>query len=99
MIPEDLLIFFENTTNKSEIQSLFQKSNCYLSNEERWTMLCLLLHSFGASYDFSKHELYLHWSVKDKDHLKYIQQLINNILDSNIVAEYDNKNQTWILKF
>ena len=99
MTPEDLLIFLKNISNKSEILYLFQKPSCYLSREERWIMLCLLLDNFGANYNFKKHELYLHWGVKDKNHLKYIQQLINSILDSNIVAEYDNNNQTWILKF
>ncbi|OLS16564.1 MAG: hypothetical protein HeimC3_53100 [Candidatus Heimdallarchaeota archaeon LC_3] len=99
MLPEELSAFVENIDNNKFFLNFFNKPHCYLTIKEKWKLMCLLLTLFGAIYDKKNDEIYLHWGVKDKNHFKYIQTIINAILGTNVKGEYNNQNCSWKIIF
>lgn len=66
------------------------KPSIYLEKEDKWILLSILLYNFGANYDHDNKELYLKWNVKDKEHFKFLQRIIDSLIDSGTIGHYNN---------
>ena len=79
--------FNEELKNLATI--ITNKRSIYLEKEDKWILLSILLYNFGANYDYKKKELHLHWGIRDKEHFKFIQRIIDSLIDSTTIGNHD----------
>ena len=85
-----------NTDQKLKI--LLDKKACYLTNKEIFYLLGSLLELFGVNFDTKEEKIYLTWGIEDNEHFKEIQRIINQLIRSETIGSYLEKDGIWIIK-
>lgn len=93
---KSLISFLElNFQPNNELTEIFNRASYALHWNQKWTLICKLVHQIGL--DVEKCKVKIYWNQGEFQSVKNLQRIFSQLIDHSITIKYNKKNKYWKL--